>query len=43
MATDRLEYYQALDKSYYGNYEEAYGFFYNWIIESLNEYLSFTK
>lgn len=43
LATDRLEYYQALDKSYYGDYEEAYDFFYNCIIESLNEYLSFTK
>lgn len=43
LTTDRLEYYQALDKSYYGDYEEAYDFFYNCIIESLNEYLSFTK
>ena len=43
LATDRLEYYQALDKSYYGDYEEAYDFFYNCIIESLNEYLSFTN
>lgn len=43
LATDRLEYYQALDKSYYGDYEEAYDFFYNCIIESLNEYLSFTS
>ena len=39
----RLEYYQALDKSYYGDYDEAYDFFYNCIIESLNEYLSFTN
>lgn len=43
LATDRLEYYQALDKSYYGDYDEAYDFFYNCIIESLNEYLSFTN
>ncbi len=43
LATDRLEYYQALDKSYYGDYEEAYDFFYNCIIESLSEYLSFTN
>ena len=43
LATDRLEYYQALDKSYYGDYEEAYDFFYNCIIENLNEYLSFSK
>ncbi|WP_047380491.1 Fic family protein [Cetobacterium sp. ZWU0022] len=43
LATDRLEYYQALDKSYYGDYEEAYDFFYNCIIESLNEYLSFAN
>ncbi|MGL5209449.1 Fic family protein [Cetobacterium sp.] len=43
LATDRLEYCQALDKSYYGDYEEAYDFFYNCIIESLNEYLSFTN
>lgn len=43
LATDKLEYYQALDKSYYGDYDEAYDFFYNCIIESLNEYLSFTS
>lgn len=47
LATDRLEYYQALDKSYYGDYDEAYDeaydFFYNCIIENLNEYLSFTN
>ena len=43
LATDKLEYYQALDKSYYRDYEEAYDFFYNCIIESLNEYLSFTN
>ena len=43
LATDRLEYYQALDKIYYGDYDEAHDFFYNCIIESLNEYLSFTK
>lgn len=43
LATDKLEYYQALDKSYYGDYDEAYDFFYNCIIESLNEYLSFTN
>ncbi|MCQ8213147.1 Fic family protein [Cetobacterium somerae] len=43
LATDILEYYQALDKSYYGDYEEAYDFFYNRIIESLNGYLNFTK
>lgn len=41
LATDRLEYYQSLDKRYRGNYEEAYDFFYNCIIESLNEHLSF--
>lgn len=43
LATDRLEYYQILDKSYYGDYEEPYDFFYDSIIESLNEYLSFTN
>lgn len=43
LATDRLEYYQALDKSYYGDYEEAHDFFYNCIIESLEEYLNFTS
>lgn len=43
LATDRLEYYQALDKSYYEDSEEAYDFFYNCIIESLNEYLNFTN
>lgn len=43
LVTDRLEYYQALDKSYYGDYEETYDFFYNCVIESLNEYLSFTN
>lgn len=43
LATEILEYYQALDKSYYGDYEEAYDFFYNRIIESLNGYLNFTK
>ena len=41
LATDKLEYYQALDNSYYENYEKVYDFFYNCIIESLNEYLSF--
>ncbi|WP_047396091.1 hypothetical protein [Cetobacterium sp. ZOR0034] len=41
LATDTLEYYQSLDKRYRGNYEEAYDFFYNCIIESLNEHLSF--
>ncbi|MGL5777140.1 Fic family protein [Cetobacterium sp.] len=43
LATDRLEYYQTLDKSYYGNYNEASDFFYNYIIKNLNEYLSFTN
>lgn len=43
LATDRLEYFQALDKSYSGDYEKAYDFFYNCIIESLNEYLSFSN
>ena len=43
MATDRLEYYQILDSSYYNDYEKAYDFFYNCIIESLNEYLNFAK
>ena len=41
LTTDKLEYYQALDNSYYENYEKVYDFFYNCIIESLNEYLSF--
>ncbi|WP_330111775.1 Fic family protein [Cetobacterium somerae] len=41
LATDKLEYYQALNNSYYENYEKVYDFFYNCIIESLNEYLSF--
>ncbi|MGL4868492.1 MAG: hypothetical protein ACRC4S_07620 [Cetobacterium sp.] len=39
---DRLEYYLALDKSYYRDYEEAYDFYYDCMIESINEYLSFT-
>lgn len=43
LSTDRLEYYQALDRSYYGDYDEAYDFFYNCIIESLEEYLNFTS
>lgn len=43
LTVDRLEYYQALDKSYYKDYSLAYDFFYNCIIESLGEYLSYTK
>ncbi|MGL5576809.1 Fic family protein, partial [Cetobacterium sp.] len=43
LSTDRLEYYQVFDKSYYGDYEEAYDFFFDCIIKSLNEYLSFTN
>lgn len=43
LAIDRLEYYIALDKSYYGDYKEAYDFFYNCILESLEEYLRLTK
>lgn len=43
LTVDRLEYYQALDKSYYEDYSLAYDFFYNCIIESLEEYLSYTK
>lgn len=43
LTLDRLEYYQALDKSYYKDYSEAYDFYYNCIITSLKEYLSFTK
>lgn len=43
LAIDRLEYYLALDKSYYGDYKEAYDFFYNCIIESLEEHLRLTK
>lgn len=39
LAIDRLEYYQALDSSYYGNYQEAKEFFYISIITSLEEYL----
>lgn len=40
-ATDRLEYYQALDKSYYSDYKSAYDFFYDCIIKSLEEYIRF--
>ncbi|MGL4866281.1 Fic family protein [Cetobacterium sp.] len=43
LATNRLEYFQALDKNHYGDYKKVYDFFYNCIIESLNEYLSFTN
>lgn len=43
LTVDRLEYYQALDKSYYEDYSLAYDFFYNCIIESLEEYLNYTK
>lgn len=43
LTVDRLEYYQALDKSYYEDYSLAYDFFYNCIIETLEEYLSYTK
>lgn len=39
LTLDRLEYYQILDKSYYGDYQETYDFFYNRIIVSLEEYL----
>lgn len=39
LTLDRLEYYQILDKSYYGDYQETYDFFYNCIIISLKEYL----
>lgn len=39
LAVDRLEYYQILDKSYYGNYQQSYNFFYDCIIKSLEEYL----
>lgn len=43
LTVDRLEYYQALDKSYYKDYSLAHDFFYNCIIETLEEYLSYTK
>lgn len=43
LATERLEYYQALDKSYYKDYAFAYDFFYNQIIQSLEEYLKYTE
>lgn len=36
--SDRLEYYNVLDRSYYGDYTLAYDFFYNCIIKSLEEY-----
>lgn len=42
LAIDRLEYYQILDKSYYSDYSEAYDFFYDHIIKSLEEYLKYT-
>lgn len=43
LTVDRLEYYQVLDKSYYGDYNLAYDFFYDCIIKSLEEYLEYTK
>lgn len=43
LTTDRLEYYQVLDKSYYGDYSLAYDFFYDCIIKNLEEYLEYTK
>ncbi|WP_426711239.1 Fic family protein [Cetobacterium sp. SF1] len=43
LAIDRLEYYQALDKSYYKDYSEAYEFYYNCILDSLKEYLALTR
>lgn len=43
LTIDRLEYYQILDKSYYGDYISAYNFFYDHIIKSLEEYLEYTK
>lgn len=43
LTEDRLEYYQALDKSYYKDYTEAYDFYYTAIIKSLDEYLEYTK
>lgn len=43
LAIDRLEYYQALDKSYYGDYGSAYDFFYDNIIKALEEYLRYTE
>lgn len=43
LTIDRLEYYQILDKSYYGDYTPAYDFFYDHIIKSLEEYLEYTK
>lgn len=43
LAIDRLEYYQILDKSYYLDYSEAYDFFYDHIIKSLEEYLKYTN
>ena len=43
LTIDRLEYYQILDKSYYGDYIPAYDFFYDHIIKSLEEYLEYTK
>lgn len=43
LAIDRLEYYQALDKSYYEDYTLAYDFFYDCIIKSLEEYLEYTN
>lgn len=42
LTTDRLEYYQVLDKSYYGDYNLAYELFYNYIIKSLEEYLEYS-
>lgn len=42
LTTDRLEYYQVLDKSYYGDYNLAYELFYNCIIKSLEEYLEYS-
>lgn len=38
LTIDRLEYYQILDKSYYGDYTPAYDFFYDHIIKSLGNY-----
>lgn len=43
LVVDRLEYYQALDKSYYNDYDVVKDFYYNCIIDNLEEYLFFSK
>lgn len=43
LTVDRLDYYQVLDKSYYKDYDLAKNFFYDAVIDSLEEYLSYLR